>query len=55
MQGDAVNATATGGDGIDIDLHHLAARVELGQQIMAVAVGSLVANSGAITAPLIGR
>lgn len=41
-----MNATATGGDRIDIDLHDLAAGVELGQQIVAVAVGGLVAKLG---------
>lgn len=46
MQGDAVNAATTGGDRIDIDLHDFAAGVEAGQQIMAVAVGSLVAKFG---------
>ena len=46
MQGDAVNAATTGGDRIDIDLHDFAAGVEAGQQIMAVAVGSLVAKLG---------
>lgn len=44
MQGDAVNAAATGGYRVNIDLHHLTAGVELGQQIVAVAVGGLVAK-----------
>lgn len=44
MQGDAVNAAATGGHRIYVDLHHLAARVEAGQQILAMAVGRLVAE-----------
>ena len=46
VKGDAVNATATGGHRINIDLHDLAAGVELGQQIMAVAVSRLVAKLG---------
>ncbi len=55
VQGDAVNAAATGGDRIDIDLHDFATGVEAGQQLVAVAIGGLVAKLGAITAPLIGR
>lgn len=31
MEGDAVNAAATGGDRVNIDLHDLATGVELGQ------------------------
>lgn len=46
MQGDAVNTTATGGDRIDIDLHDVAAGVEAGQQLVAVAIGGLVAKLG---------
>ncbi len=44
MQGDAVNTAATGGDRIDIDLHDVAARVEAGQQLVAVAISGLVAK-----------
>ncbi len=39
-----MNAAATGGYRVNIDLHHLTAGVELGQQIVAVAVGGLVAK-----------
>ncbi len=42
-----MNATATGGDRINIDLHDLATGVDLGQQIVAVAIGGLVAKLGA--------
>lgn len=55
VQGDTVNAAATGGHRIDIDLHDFTTRIEAGQQLVAVAVGRLVAKLGAITAPLIGR
>lgn len=41
-----MNAAATGGDRVNIDLHDLAAGVEAGQQIVAVAVGGLVAKLG---------
>lgn len=43
-QGDAVNASVTGGYRVNIDLHDLAAGVELGQQIVVVAVGCFVAK-----------
>ncbi len=42
-----MNAAATGGDRIDIDLHDVAAGVEAGQQLVAVAIGGLVAKLGA--------
>ncbi len=39
-----MNAAATGGDRINIDLHDVAARVEAGQQLVAVAISGLVAK-----------
>lgn len=42
-----MNATATDGDRVNIDLYDLAAGVEPGQQLVAVAIGGLVANSRA--------
>lgn len=41
-----MNAAATGGHRVDIDLHDVAAGVEAGQQLVAVAVGRLVAKLG---------
>lgn len=41
-----MNAAATGCDRIDIDLHDVGPRVEAGQQLVAVAIGGLVAKLG---------
>ncbi len=41
-----MNAAATGGDRINIDLNDLAAGVKAGQLIVAVAIGGLVAKLG---------
>lgn len=41
-----MNTTATGGHRIDIDLHDFTTRIEAGQQLVAVAVGRLVAKLG---------
>ncbi len=50
-----MNAAAPRRHRVYVDRHHLAPRVEAGQQILAIAVGRLVAELGAMTAPLIGR
>jgi hypothetical protein len=50
-----VDAATTGGNGVDIELHHLSVRVELGQQSKGLGICHLLAELGAMTAPLITK
>lgn len=44
MTGHAVNPATTGRDGVDVDLHHVAVRIEFFQQVEGLLVRVLVAK-----------